>query len=261
MSVQTGGRQILMHGMILILVGLLWGVVVPGTPYPRLALGAHIQFEENGLLLVVLALLLLTLRHNVGTRSIWVMVLSAWLIWPMVLSEAANAWWGTTQALPIAAREAGASGGEPWQELIVTLAHIGGGLSLIVAWTLLVIGFARRSDAMAAALVFSTGLMRFVKREPGFRQFYDLAVALPLGAIERLLYQYDRLVEVARLGVSGGQGIDGGPLLVFLRFAQLLSPPHRLFAVAQGGVRAGRQYPSQIVGPGKILGRGRQFRP
>ena len=53
------------------------------------------------MLLIVLALLLLTLT-NVGTKSIWVMVLSAWLVWPMVLSEAANAWWGTAQMLPIA---------------------------------------------------------------------------------------------------------------------------------------------------------------
>ena len=55
MSIHSGSRQILIHGMVLVLVGLLWGLVVPATPHPRLALGAHIQFETNGMLFIVLA--------------------------------------------------------------------------------------------------------------------------------------------------------------------------------------------------------------
>lgn len=144
MIVQRGGRHILIHGMTLVLVGLLWGLVVPHTPYPRLALSAHIQFESNGLLYMVMAVLLLKLQHSAGQKSIVFMVLSVWLTWPMVLSEAANAWWGTTQLLPIAASEAGATGGEPWQELVVKLTHIVAGLSLIVAWLLLIVGFVKR---------------------------------------------------------------------------------------------------------------------
>ncbi len=144
MIVQRGGRHILIHGMTLVLVGLLWGLVVPHTPYPRLALSAHIQFESYGLLYMVMAVLLLKLQHSAGQKSIVFMVLSVWLTWPMVLSEAANAWWGTTQLLPIAASEAGATGGEPWQELVVKLTHIVAGLSLIVAWLLLIVGFVKR---------------------------------------------------------------------------------------------------------------------
>src|SRR5580698_6083015 len=111
MNVTTGARQILIHGMILILVGLVWGLVIPHTPFPRLALTAHIQFESNGMLLIVLAILLLKLPHSVGGKSICVMVLAAWLIWVMNLSEVANAWWGTNQILPITAAQAGATGG------------------------------------------------------------------------------------------------------------------------------------------------------
>ena len=144
MNVASGAKQILIHGMAFILVGLLWGLVVPHTPYPRLALWAHIQFEGSGVLFIVLAILLLTLPHRVGRKSIWVMLLSVWLTWVMVLSEVANAWWGTIEILPIAAQQAGATGGTPWQELVVKLAHIVAGLVLIVAWTLLIIGFVRR---------------------------------------------------------------------------------------------------------------------
>jgi (hydroxyamino)benzene mutase len=143
MDVQRGGQEILLNGMALVLVGLLWGLVVPHTPYPRLALGAHIQFELNGLLLIVMAALLLKFAHDVGPRSILVMRLSAWLTWAMALSEVANSWWGTSSTLPIAAHQAGAAGGLPWQENAVTLTHVAAGLCLIVAWALLILGFAR----------------------------------------------------------------------------------------------------------------------
>jgi hydroxylaminobenzene mutase len=114
------------------------------TPYPRLALGAHIQFVTNGILIVVMAVLLLTLPHQVGPKSSGVMLLAAWLTWTMALSEAANAWWGTTQMLPIAAGQAGATGGTAWHELVVKLTHIAAGVGLVAAWGLLVIGFLKR---------------------------------------------------------------------------------------------------------------------
>jgi hydroxylaminobenzene mutase len=141
MNLQGGGRQLLIHGALLVLVGLVWGLVVPDTPHPRLALGAHIQFVSNGVLFMVLATALVALPHSVGPKSVWVMVLAAWLTWAMALSEVANSWWGTMQTLPIAATQAGVTGAEPWQELIVRVTHIGAGIALIIAWALLAVGF------------------------------------------------------------------------------------------------------------------------
>jgi len=151
MSVGTGGRQLLTHGLILVLVGLVWGLFVAGTPHPRLALGAHIQFVTNGMLFIILATVLLALPHNVGVKSVWVMVGAAWLTWAMALSVVANAWWGTTQMLSIAAAQAGATQAEPWQELVVNLTHIGAGLALIVAWSLLIIGFLKQAPSSGSA--------------------------------------------------------------------------------------------------------------
>lgn len=150
MSVPAGSRQILVHGLLLVLVGLVWGLAVQGTPHPRLALGAHIQFVTNGLLFLVQATALLALPHRVGSTSIRVMVAAAWLTWAMALSEVANSWWGTKQTLPIAAGQAGATGGESWQELVVTVTHIGAGLGLILAWALFVVGFLRRASGTAS---------------------------------------------------------------------------------------------------------------
>jgi (hydroxyamino)benzene mutase len=143
MTATTGGRQILIHGLFFILVGLLWGLAVPHTPYPRLALGAHIQFEQSGLLYLAMAILLLKVPNRVGCKSVGVMLLSVWLTWLMAFSEVANSWWGTIQMLPIAAHEAGATGGTSGQELVVKLAHIIAGIALILAWILLIIGFVK----------------------------------------------------------------------------------------------------------------------
>ena len=113
-------------------------------------MGAHIQLVTAGILLLIAALLLLTLPHRVGVKSVRVILLSAWLTWAMALSEVANAWWGTTQMLPIAAHQAGASGGAPWQELVEKATHIAAGLALIAAWTVLLIGFVRKAPATSA---------------------------------------------------------------------------------------------------------------
>jgi hypothetical protein len=77
MTVETGGKQILLHGLALILAGLVFGFALPLTPYPRLALGAHIQFVTNGMLFVVLAIVVLKVPHRAGPKSVGVMLASA----------------------------------------------------------------------------------------------------------------------------------------------------------------------------------------
>lgn len=149
MTVQSGSRQILIHGMILILVGLIWGFAIPITPHPRLALGAHIQFVTNGMLFMVMSIAMLAIPSRVGLKSIWIMLLAAWLTWAMALSEVANSWWGTKQTLPIGASQANATGGEPWQELVVTITHFAAGIGLIIAWGLFLFGFLQQDSKKA----------------------------------------------------------------------------------------------------------------
>jgi hydroxylaminobenzene mutase len=141
LSTQERSRRILIHGMAFVLAGLVWGLAVPHTPYPRLALAAHVQFFVNGMLFILTGVLLLSLPHRVGSTSVSVLWVSVLLTWLMALSEVANSWWGANQILPIAAHQAGATGAAPWQELIVTSAHMGAGLVLLVGWALLVWGF------------------------------------------------------------------------------------------------------------------------
>lgn len=144
MDRQRAGRQIFLQGMALILVGLLWGFVVPHTPFPRLALTAHIQFMVNGLMLMTMGGVVLKFITQVSPRAMVIMVLAASLTWPMLMAECANAWWGTTGILPIAAEQAGATGGQAWQELAMKATHVLAGLALVAAWALLTLSFARQ---------------------------------------------------------------------------------------------------------------------
>lgn len=146
MNVQNRARQILIHGLALVLVGIIWGLVIPHTPFPRLALSAHIQAVLNGMLFILMAVLLLTLPHKVSARSALVMLVAVCLTWLTVISEIANAWWGTTESLTIAAQQAGASGAAMWQEQFVKLTHIPAIIGLIVAWILLIAGFVKKPD-------------------------------------------------------------------------------------------------------------------
>ncbi|MBS0423918.1 MAG: hypothetical protein JSR71_05710 [Proteobacteria bacterium] len=147
MNVQSRARQILIHGLALVLAGIVWGLVIPHTPFPRLALSAHIQAVLNGMLFILMAALLLTLPHKVSARSALVMLIAACLTWLTVISEIANAWWGTAGSLSIAAQQAGASGAAVWQEQFVKLTHIPAIIGLIVAWILLIAGFLKKPDS------------------------------------------------------------------------------------------------------------------
>lgn len=146
MELSGSKRTILINGLGMILTGLLFGLVIPMAPFPRLALAAHIQFEVNGFLVSILGLVLLAVPNKVGRRSLTFMLIAIALTWIMVISEVGNAWWGTNQTLNIAASQAGAVGGKAWQELFVKLSHILASIGLITAWILLLVGLGKGKE-------------------------------------------------------------------------------------------------------------------
>jgi hypothetical protein len=125
--------------------GLLFGFAVPFTPYPRLGLTAHIQFAVEGTMVVAAGLLLnsrpfasTSVPGQASDRRV-VDVLAPWQrrvvhwgvagIWVTLLSEVANAWWGTRWVLTLAHEAAGLRvlGEEGpaavWMERVVEVAH------------------------------------------------------------------------------------------------------------------------------------------
>lgn len=136
-------RSNLRQGAVYMLVGLLWGLVIPASSFPRLALGAHIQLTVHGVMFLVAGLVMLHLSIAKDSVSAKILIAGPWLTWPVMLTEMANSWWGAQKTLPIAASQAGATGAEPWQESIVTVSHIIGAVVLIIYWSVIVAGLLR----------------------------------------------------------------------------------------------------------------------
>jgi len=136
-------RSNLRQGAIYMMVGLIWGMAIPATPFPRLALGAHIQLTVNGIMFLVAGLVILHLPITTGSVSAKILIAGPWLVWPVMLTEMGNAWWGTRNMLPIAAEQAGAAGAAAWQENIVTVAHLLGAVALIAYWGVILGGLFR----------------------------------------------------------------------------------------------------------------------
>lgn len=124
-------RSNLRQGAVYMLVGLVWGMVIPASFFPRLALGAHIQLTAHGVMFLVAGLVILHLPIAKTGVSARILVAGPWLTWPVMLTEMANGWWGTRNTLPIAAGQAGATGAEAWQESTVTVAHLIGAAVLL----------------------------------------------------------------------------------------------------------------------------------
>jgi hydroxylaminobenzene mutase len=136
-------RSNLRQGAIYMLVGLLWGMVIPASDFPRLALGAHIQLTVHGIMFLVAGLAMQHLRLAKSGWSERILIAGPWLTWPVMLTEMVNGWWGARKTLPIAAEQAGAAGAAPWQETILTLSHLVGAVVLIVYWVVIVAGLFR----------------------------------------------------------------------------------------------------------------------
>lgn len=126
--------HLLRHGCALIAFGLLFGFVVPYTPYPRLGLTAHIQFCAEGTMVLAAALLLQSdpfgggalLADRLGPRQRLAVYAGLSMVWVTLLSEALNAWWGTQWVLKMAHEAAGLRGdgpAQPWMEVVVDVCH------------------------------------------------------------------------------------------------------------------------------------------
>ncbi|KAK9321538.1 hypothetical protein V1517DRAFT_308835 [Lipomyces orientalis] len=143
----TTGLSLIRSGVSLQLFGLLWGMIVQLTPFPRLALTAHIQLMVEGSMILGAGLLIrqpkLLKLSTLESSIVW------WglaFVWITMLAECTNAFWGTNQILPIAAAAAGAKGAVPWQEQIMTITHVLPSVGLIGSFAVLVLAVFRGED-------------------------------------------------------------------------------------------------------------------
>ncbi|EJT99381.1 hypothetical protein DACRYDRAFT_110101 [Dacryopinax primogenitus] len=131
---------LLQQAAIVHLFGLIWGFFVPATPFPRMALTAHITAMSDSMSLLLLGLIL-RFEGLVKVEQWWMRAMiwpSPFFLWATVFSECANSVWGANKILPISAAASGAHGAKEWQETVVTLCHAIGGVNYVVCWGIIV---------------------------------------------------------------------------------------------------------------------------
>ena len=104
MSPTVHGLHLLQSGAFLITAGLAWGPFIPQTPFPRIALSAHLNFLQHGLLSIAAGILL---RH-MKDLSEWQVLLVAvphYYLWIVNIAMIGNAWWGTNKTTTIVVPE------------------------------------------------------------------------------------------------------------------------------------------------------------
>jgi hypothetical protein len=90
------------QGVSLQFIGLIWGMIVQDTPYPRLALTAHIQFMAEGAMVLLAGILLhQTSLIEIGAIQSRIVYWGLTGCWVVIAFECVNAFWGTKGILPL----------------------------------------------------------------------------------------------------------------------------------------------------------------
>lgn len=133
-------RQLLWHGMLLFLLGLLTGLVGQKFTNPRMGLAAHLEGVMNGtfLLAVGAAWREVRLSSRLNAIAYWLALSGTYGNWAFTTLAAI---FGTAAMTPIAAGE---HVGQRWQEAVVTAGFISTGLAILVAAIILLVGFRRQ---------------------------------------------------------------------------------------------------------------------
>ena len=136
-------RQLLWHGMVLFLLGLLVGLIEQKFTNTRMGLAAHLEGVMNGTFLIALGAIWTQVRLSPAAKTIafWTGLYGAYVNWLITLLAAV---FGTGALSPITA--AGRTG-QPWQESLVTIGFMSVGVTIVASSILVLVGLRGRAPA------------------------------------------------------------------------------------------------------------------
>lgn len=134
-------RNLIIHGTILFLLGLINGVLVQTFHNPRMGLSAHLAGVQNALVLWAFGLIWprVALAKRTQIIAAWSAIYSMYAIW---LALAIAGVFGASRSLPIAGNGYSALGAI---EATVAVLVYSGSVAIIVATVILLLGLSRRS--------------------------------------------------------------------------------------------------------------------
>jgi len=131
------GRRLLWHGMLLFLLGLVTGLASQKLTNPRMGLSAHLEGLMNGtfLLAVGAAWSHARMSERAARVAFGAAIYGTYANW---LTTTAAAVFGTAAMTPLASGE---HMGNAWQEAVIGLGFGSVALAMIVSAVLLLVGF------------------------------------------------------------------------------------------------------------------------
>ena len=129
-----------LHGMVLVLAGLLMGAVVQSVANPRIGLSAHTGTLMNGILVIAMGAFWprLALSRQQDTIAYWLVVDGSYVSCAALLLAGV---FGTSRSTPL---HGAGHAGTAWQEALVEAGLVVGAVALLAGCVLTLFGLARR---------------------------------------------------------------------------------------------------------------------
>jgi hydroxylaminobenzene mutase len=137
MDLQTAKRCLIKHGVFLLFLGLLTGIVAAEVKNPRMGLSAHLEGIMAGMLLILLGGAVwdeLRLSSRLSFTALWLSIYSAYATWAYTLLGALL---GTSRLTPIAGKGFSAT---EWQETVVQILLVSEVIAILIAFCILLFG-------------------------------------------------------------------------------------------------------------------------
>lgn len=140
-------RRLMWHGILLFLLGLLTGLVQNELKNPRMGLAAHLEGLMNGTFLLALgaAWKEVRLSERAARAAYGTALFGAYANWAVSLVAATL---GTSAMTPIAGAGFNA---DAWQERLVAGGFIAVGVAMLVASSILLVGFRNEQTESGAS--------------------------------------------------------------------------------------------------------------
>ena len=93
---------LLKSGSLLLASAFTWGIFIPATPFPRIALSNHLNMIQHGLLSIGCGLILYQEGLiKLSEWQVWLVGLSHFYLWLLDFVGICNTWWGTSKTLQL----------------------------------------------------------------------------------------------------------------------------------------------------------------
>jgi hydroxylaminobenzene mutase len=139
MTTTDRGHGLFFHGMLLVVLGLLMGLVVQAVANPRIGLSAHTGTLMNGILVVAMGAFWprLRLSSRTATTVYWLLVDGSYASAAGLFLAAV---FGTSATTPL---HGAGHAGTPWQEALVGALLVVGGIAVLGGCVLALWGLRR----------------------------------------------------------------------------------------------------------------------